>query len=592
MASTPDAPQVAFKRGSILDVIERVGNLLPDPPLIFASLAIIVIFLSAIGSAMGWQVDRVRLVPEMVPALTAEGAPILDKSGAPAMTPKLDAVGDPVIRLESYGDPLTPRSLLTKDGIYWMLSSMLRNFTSTPALGLIFVAMLGIGVAEKFGLFGSLMRWLALSTPRFLLTPMIVFIGANASVASDAGYIILPPLAAALFAASGRPAIAGLAAAFAGVSGGFGGGFFPNAADGFLAGVATSAAHVIDPTFHPIEITHNYYFKAVSALMVTGVGWFITDRIVEPRLRRNMKSGGDTSAITEMSVTPAERRGLLAAGIVFVVVVGAFMSMILIPGAPLHGDGQQTLANGHILLEGPGAALTDESTPRTALRAMERAGARWSQVIVPIIALAFLIPGIAYGIVVGTCTSHRDLAEALYHAIRAIVPVLAILFFLGQFANYFQYTGLDRMLAYAGGGALVRADVPVPALIVLFILLVIVGDFAMSGMLSKFAILAPIFIPMFMMVGMSPELTTAAYRIGDSCVNIITPMNSYLAIILVVLQRYKPGAGIGSLMSLMIPYSIVLFTAWTGLLLAWFALDLPLGPDAPLHYIPRHAPAH
>jgi aminobenzoyl-glutamate transport protein len=216
----------------------------------------------------------------------------------------------------------------------------------------------------------------------------------------------------------------------------------------------------------------------------------------------------------------------------------------------------------------------------------ERAGDRWSQVIVPLILFVFLLPGMAYGWITGTLRRQADFIDGIYHGIRSIVPVLAIAFFMGQFVNYFQYTGLDRMLAYAGGSFLFQADLPIPLLIVLFVLLVIGGDFVMSGMLSKFGVLAPIFIPMFMMVGMSPELTTAAYRIGDSVVNIITPLNSYLLIILVALQRYSKNAGLGSLITLMLPYSLVFGIVWTAFLLLWYWIGLPLGTDAPVSYVP------
>ena len=243
--------------------------------------------------------------------------------------------------------------------------------------------------------------------------------------------------------------------------------------------------------------------------------------------------------------------------------------MIFVPGWPLHGQGQPLLATGQPV---PG----------------ERVGDRWAQVIVPMILLAFMLPGMAFGWVVGTFRSQKEFIEAIYHGIRSIVPVLAIAFFMGQFVNYFQYTGLDRMLAFAGGSLLVRADLPVPLLLVLFVALVIAGDFAISGMLSKYGILCPIFVPMFMMVGMSPELTTAAYRIGDSVVNVITPLNSYLLIILVVLRKHRPNAGLGTLISLMVPYSTVFFVVWTGLLLAWWYSGFPLGTLGPLEYVPGH----
>ncbi|MCE2925109.1 MAG: AbgT family transporter [Phycisphaeraceae bacterium] len=566
--------QPSPRSASLLDRIERIGNTLPEPVLLFALLAAVVVVVSAIGSAAGWRVQPTtpRLVP--VPVVDANGRAVLDAQGTPITTPKLDAAGRPVVVLVGQTDKdgapveLRPRSLLTGDGVYWMLSSMVRNFTGLPALGLVFVSMLGIGLAEKFGLFGALMRWLALLTPRRLLTPMIVLIGANASVASDAGYIILPPLAAALYAAVGRSPIAGLAAAFAGVAGGFGAGVFPTAADGFLAGVATQAAHIIDPSLRPVDATHNLYFKTASALVIMLAGWFVTDRIVEPRLlRQSPIASVDTSATTDMALKPIEKRGLLWAGVVAAVLMAAFASAVLIPGAPLYGSGQPTLASG---VPAPG----------------ERAGDRWSQVIVPMIFLLFLLPGMAFGFATGALRKQADFVDAIYHGIRTIVPVLAIAFFMGQFVNYFQYTGLDRMLAYTGGSLLVQANLPVPLLIVLFVVLVVLGDFVMSGMLSKFGVLAPIFIPMFMMVGMSPELTTAAYRIGDSVVNIITPLNSYLLIILVVLQKYKQDAGLGTLISLMLPYSITFGLLWTAFLLLWYYTGLPLGTDAPLRYVP------
>jgi len=571
MPSSPTSPDQHVPKGSLLDRLERLGNKLPEPALLFAILAAIVVAVSAIGSAAGWRVQPVAPRVTLVPHVDASGAPVLHADGSPRLVPKLGGDGKPEVELVNKGDPIAPRSLLTREGAYWMLSSMLRNFTGLPALGLIFVAMLGIGLAEKFGFFSALMRWLAIATPRSLLTPMIVLLGANSSVASDAGYIILPPLAAALYLAMGRPPIAGLAAAFCGVSGGFGGGFFPTGGDGFLAGVATTAAHIIDPDY-VVNATHNICFKMGSALVVTLAGWFVTDRIIEPRLRRSGDTAAgaashDTSAVTELALRPEEKRALAMAMVVMAGVLGVFLALILIPGAPLHGTGTPLLANGNPV---PG----------------ERAGDRWSQVIVPIIFFAFLLPGMAYGWLAGALRSQRDFMDGIYHGIKTIIPVLAIAFFMGQFVNYFTYTGLDRMLAYAGGSLLVEADLPAPLLVVLFIVLVILGDFAISGMLSKFGVLCPIFVPMFMMVGISPELTTAAYRIGDSVVNVITPLNSYLLIILVVLQKYKPQAGLGSLISLMLPYSVVLALLWTGFLLLWYFLGYDLGPQSPLHYTP------
>jgi aminobenzoyl-glutamate transport protein len=605
------------QRRGVLDFIEWLGNKLPEPALLFALLAAIVVVLSGVGSWMGWKVEEVRPRVQLVQKVDAAGQPVLDAAGKPKMIPKLDERGQPIVTLETTGVVLQPKSLVNVEGVYWMLSSMVRNFTGLPALGLIFTGMIGIGLAEKFGLFSALMRMLALKTPKSLLTPMVVFIGANSSVASDAGYIILPPLAAALYAAVGRSPIAGLAAAFSGVAGGFGGGMFPTAADTFLAGVATTSAHIIDPGYPAVNAMHNLYFKTASAVIVMLCGWFVTDKIVEPRLRRSVDTTGfDTSAITDMALTSKEKVGLAWAGVVGVLVLAAFAAMVLIKDAPLHGVGLPRLANGQIPASvgaqfHTGAELPTLPPERTLYReapeigpdgtllkpgmlveqtgkpnVLERPGDRWSQVIVPLILLVFILPGMTYGVITGVLRTQKDFIEAIYHGIRSIVPVLVISFFLGQFVNYFSYTGLDRMLAYSGGAMLVRADLPVPMLLALFVLVVVAGDFAMSGMLSKFGVMAPIFIPMFMMVGMTPELTTAAYRIGDSVVNIITPLNSYLLIILAVLTKYKKDAGLGSLISLMLPYSVVFGLVWTAFLLLWWASGFPLGTDAPLRYVP------
>ena len=585
-----------IRRRGVLDWIEWLGNKLPEPALLFALLAFLVVLLSALGSAMEWQVQPVKPVLETQAVVQADGSTL--------QQPVLDANGRPALDLVASGTPIQPRSLLTADGIYWMLSSALRNFALMPALPLIFVAMLGIGLAEKFGFFSALMRSLALLTPKRLLTPAVVMLGATASVASDAGYIILPPLAAALYLAVGRHPVAGMAAAFAGVAGGFGAGFFPNGSDGVLTGFAQDAARVIDPNYS-VSILHNYFFKVASVFTVMAAGWFVTDVIVEPRLER--QHPGDKAVVADgttgsMALSPTERRGLRMALAAVVVGLGLLAAAVLVPGMPLYGDGKPTLPNGRAMtqtavqvlpagVEAPTGAVVLATEPLTVIaegapRLVESPGPRWSHVIVPVIVILFLLPGLAYGVATGTLRGQQDLADALNHGIRSIVPVLVMLFFLAQFVAYMGYSGLDRMLAYAGGSLLFNADLPIPLLVVAFVLVVVFGDFAMSGMLSKFGVLAPIFIPMFMIVGMSPELTTAAYRIGDSVVNIVTPLNSYLLIILAVFQKYRPKAGLGTLIALMVPYSIVIGLVWTAMLVAWVLTGAPLGPESPLYYVP------
>lgn len=310
-----------------------------------------------------------------------------------------------------------------------------------------------------------------------------------------------------------------------------------------------------------------------------------------------------------MALARDERRALLWSLGLMVTLLSACVALVLVPGAPLHGAGQPVLANGRALVaqsvsvsppaeagtETAGVAAGNQGrvlaqAPLQVLaapgpgRLVEPPGPRWSQAIVPIILSLFLFPGILYGWMTRRMRSQHELIQGLQHGIASIVPVLVTLFFLAQFVNLFAYTNLDRMLAFAGGSLLFDAQLPIPLLLVLFVLVVILGDFAMSGMLSKFGVLAPIFIPMFMMVGMSPELTTAAYRIGDSVVNIVTPLNSYVVIILAVLQKYRPQAGLGNLMALMLPYSLALGVTWTALLLAWHWFGIPLGPGAPLSF--------
>jgi aminobenzoyl-glutamate transport protein len=584
-------------RRSFLDWIEFVGNKLPEPALLFALLAACVVFISALGSALEWSVQPIK------PMLVTES--VLAADGTRSERAVLDENSRPQVELVANGERIQPRSLLNTDGIYWMLSSALRNFAQMPALPLIFVAMLGIGLAEKFGFFSALMRWLALLTPRKLLTPAVVLLGANASIASDAGYIVLPPLAAALYLAVGRHPVAGMAAAFAGVAGGFGAGFFPNGSDGVLTGFAQTAARVLDPDYS-VSILHNYYFKVVSAVVVMLGGWLVTDYLVEPRLRRlnpeDMSAVSDGTA-QQMALKPNEKKALRLSLLGMFACMGLFAALVFVPGMPLYGDGKPTLPNGRIMTQqdvsilAEGANAPDDAVllakaPLQVIalgppRLVESPGPRWSHVVVPLIVILFLVPGLIYGAMTGQLRGQKDLADALNHGIRSIVPVMVMLFFLAQFVGYMGYSGLDRMLAYAGGSLLFNADLPIPALLVCFVIVVIFGDFAMSGMLSKFGVLAPIFIPMFMIVGMSPELTTAAYRIGDSVVNIVTPLNSYMLIILAVFQKYRANAGLGTLIALMIPYSIVLALLWTSLLVIWYLLGLPLGPESGLYFVPK-----
>jgi aminobenzoyl-glutamate transport protein len=392
--TSPNAsPSATAPRRGVLDWIEWLGNKLPEPALLFALLALVVVLLSFAGSQLQWSVQPVKPVLQMQEIVQADGSTVSQ--------PVLDASGRPELDLVASGAPIEPRSLLTADGVYWMLSSALRNFALMPALPLIFVAMLGIGLAEKFGFFSALMRAMAMLTPKRLLTPAVVMLGATASVASDAGYIILPPLAAALYLAVGRHPVAGMAAAFAGVAGGFGAGFFPNGSDAVLTGFAQDAARVIDPDYS-VSMLHNYFFNVVSVFAVMAAGWFVIDAIIEPRLERqhsaDKHSGRDDTA-GAMALTSVERRGLKMALASIAVGLGLLATAVLVPGMPLYGYGQPSLPNARALTETSIAVQPAGSAPTAgatvladtplvitaegASRRRESPAPRWSHVIVP-----------------------------------------------------------------------------------------------------------------------------------------------------------------------------------------------------------------
>jgi aminobenzoyl-glutamate transport protein len=555
----PEAPAKPKLLDRALTTIEWLGNKLPDPIFLFLGATLLVMALSAVGASMDWSVQPVK--PQAVTALIDGVA-----------TPTLDTSGKPVLELVPSGTPIGPRNLITSDGIYWLVANMVRNFINFAPLGVVLVSMFGIGLAEKVGLFGAAMRYFAAIVPGKALTPMIVFLGVMSNTASDAGYIILPPLAAALYLALGRPPLAGIAAAFAGVAGGFSANLLIASTDALIAPLTERGARVLDANYTVLP-TCNWYFLAASTFVVTLMGWFVTAKIVEPRL---VKLGGfDVSAAESQSLSELERKGLRWALTAIAVAAVIITASIAIPGAPLSGNMPAPAPTfGPIPVDPP-------ATPPTAA-----AQPRWSQAIVPYILIGFLLPGLAYGIATGSIRKTTDVTKAFVHSMATMAPIIAMAFFAAQFIECFRFSRLDAMLANAGGKALVAADLPKPLLLVGVIMLVMVINILMSSMSAKWTALAAILVPMLMMAGISPELTQAAYRVGDSVTNIVTPLNSYIIVILAAVQRYRKDAGIGNLIAMMLPYSVVYFIVWTLFLLGWVALELPLGPKAPLWYTP------
>jgi aminobenzoyl-glutamate transport protein len=537
--------QKTSRRFNPLNAIEWVGNKLPDPALLFVLGALLVMVLSHVGYIWEWSVQPVR--PQVIAAVDGDGAAA---GAATTRRPRIELVPD--------GEPLRPVTLLDSAGLFWALSSMVKNFINFAPLGIVLTGMLGIGVAERVGLFGAVLRFLASLVPGKLLTPTMVFLGILSSAAMDAGYVVLPPLAAALYLTMGRPPLAGIAAVFAGVSAGFSANLMVSGIDALAAGITTEAARIIEPEYI-VSAAANWWFIIISTAVLTLTGWFVTARFVEPRLRTRPANEGGPRAISReeldaQRLTSVEIRGLVWAAAALAAFLGIVLLAVFIPGAPLHGTGIRM--------------------------------ARWVEAIVPLIFFFFLIPGIAYGLATSTISSSKDVAKAMIESMAAMAPIIVLAFFAAQFVEYFNHSNLGRMLAMAGGKALFAANLGPELLIIVFIGLIMLLNLFMGSMSAKYLMVAPIFVPMLMMLGISPELTQAAYRVGDSVTNVITPLNAYLIIILVVIQRYARDAGMGTLVALMMPYSIAFGIVWTIMLLLWMASGRELGPESPLWYIP------
>jgi len=546
----------ATRSTRLLDTIERVGNRLPAPASLFLIGAVLVMILSQVAVSLDWTVEKTISREVTQPVLDAAGEPVVDASGAPITRAVTDpASGSPkrelaVVKVRAVG-------LLSSEGIYWALRSMVTNFTAFPPLGVVLVAMLGIGLAEKSGFIGALLKATLLSVPPALFTPTVIFVGVMSSMGLDAGYVVLPPVAAALYQSVGRSPVVGIAAVFAGVSAGFGANLLPTSLDPLLANFTTASAQLVDPGY-TVAATANWWFMIASTLLLTLVGWGVTALFVEPRFAgKGPEDGGVGQAAgsaEDRRLTPVEKRALLLAVGVAVTVCAVCAACALIPGAPLYG------------VDGPFP--------------------RWVKVIVPLIFFAFLLPGLVYGFATGSLKNDKDVAATFGETMAGMGSYIVLAFFAAQFIAYFAHSGLGEMLAISGGRVLARAGLPDALLMVGFIGVVIVGNLFIGSMSAKYAFFAPVFVPMFMQVGISPELTQVAYRVGDSVSNVITPLNPYVVILLVFMQRYMSRAGIGTLVALMLPYAFAFTIAWTALLVLWMAAGASLGPGGPLAYQP------
>ena len=507
----------ASKKGNgLLGSIEELGNKLPHPVVIFVILALIIIVISEITARAG-----------------------------------INA---------SYFDPRTNEdvttyavSLMNKEGIAYIFNNATSNFTGFAPLGTVLVAMLGVGVAEWTGLIGDTLKKLIRSVPTRLLTAVVVLAGIISNIASDAGYVVVIPLGAIVFAGAGRHPIAGLAAAFAGVSGGFSANLIIGPTDALLTGITNAALESANIDYS-MSVTGNWYFMIASTVILTIVGTWVTTKIIEPRLGQyNGEYMPDDEPLTEL-----ENKGLRRAGIALLIFI-VIMAVMLIP------------ENG-------------------ALRALDEASGQMtmdyflSNGLIFAIFFLFAIPGLVYGMTIGKIKSSHDFVESMTESMKSMGSYIVLAFFAAQFINYFSYTNLGTILSVEGAEFLENIGFKGLPLIISFIVLAAFLDLFMGSASAKWAIMAPIFVPMMFNLGLTPELTQIAYRVADSVVNIITPLMSYFAMILVFMKRYDKRSGLGTLISTMLPYSIAFFISWVLLLVIWYFTSIPIGPDAYMHF--------
>ena len=519
---TAQTTPVETQKG-ILGWIERTGNKLPDPAFIFLYLIIALVVFSIFAA-------------------------LLNLSAAhPTQT---DAAGAPII--------IAAASLLSAENIQRLWVDMPKTFTHFHPMGYVLVVMLGAGVAERSGLFAAAMRAAVRNAPTHLLTPMVALTAMVGNLAADAAYVVLIPLAGVLYAAAGRHPIAGIAAAFAGVSGGFSANLFPGQLDALLFGITEAAGDALVPGYDAV-IVGNWYFIAGMTFLFLPVIWFVTDRIIEPRLGgfSPQTQAGLDAVEADAPLTEGQRKGLRHAGLAILVVILIWILMTVGPGTPLLDNTQDALAL--------------KMTP--LFRSM-----------VAMFFIMFLAAGWAFGAASGSVSNHRDVVRMMSEAMADLAYYMVLAFFAAHFVAMFAWSNLGLIFAVHGADAIRAAGFPAPLTLAFIVLLTGVVNLFVGSASAKWALLAPVLVPMLMLLNVSPEATTAAYRVGDSATNIITPLMVYFPLILTFCQRWKPEFGLGSLTATMIPYSIWLLISGLAMTIIWVALGIPLGPGASVAY--------
>ena len=524
MDTTPKAKKTFTQK--ILDQVENVGNKLPQPVTLFAILMGITLLLSLVFG--GYQVEH-----------PGKAAGLIGPDGKPV-------------------DTISVINLLSRDGFQLIMTKMVSTFAMFPPLGLVLVVMLGIGVAEYTGMISVALRLFVSKVPKSIITFSIVVAGMMSSIAADAGYVVLIPMGAAIFYGMGRHPLAGIGAAFAGVSGGFGANFLPTGLDPMIAAFTEPAAQIIAPNY-TVNPLSNYYLMAASVPLIALAGTWVTEKILVPRLGA-YKPTGDLQLEEEKPVTLQERKALRWAGLAILVLL-ALIAFTIVPA-----DG---------LLRGA-------QDPESGVRNFKP----FYDSLVPIMFLLFLTVGLVYGFVSGTIKSDKDVAGMMSKSMGTMGMYIVIAFVASQFVAYFNWSNLGSVLAVKGSDGLKALGISGGPLLVAFIVVASIVNLVMGSASAKWALLAPIFVPMLMLMGYSPETTQAAYRIGDSYSNILTPLLPYFPLVIVFAQKYVKEVGIGTIISMMLPFAIAFALVRIPMLLLWIWADLPLGIEGPIYFNP------
>jgi aminobenzoyl-glutamate transport protein len=534
----------------VLDAIERLGNKMPDPAILFLWLCLGVILLS---QALSWLDVKATYEVVSPPPVAAEetyyGGSVYPSYVGPTEP-------EPASDYAVHKETTRVQGLLSVAGVRFLFTSFVDNFRNFAAVSIILVVMIGVGLAEAAGLIGALIRKLVAVSSSGSLTFIIVLLGVISSIASDAGYLVLIPLGAVAFKSVGRHPVAGIAAAFAGVAAGFGVNFLITPLDGVLTEI-TNDASALAGSGHEIDLAANLYFGIVSAIFVAFVLTFVPSRFVESRLGTwdPAEAGEAPEDEGEEIDAQAEARGLRYALWGTLAVLLAIVLLTVIPGAPLRNPD-----TGRIIGDSP---LMDS--------------------LILIITLVFFVAGLGYGYGAGTLKGSAQVLGSISKSWAGLAGLLFLFLLIAQFIAYFDYSNMAQVAAAQLGDLLEKADIGAVWLLIGFILVTMVVDLIMPAAIAKWAILAPIFIPLLIRLGVTPQTVLAAYRVGDSPLNVLTPLMAYFPLIVVFVKRYQKSAGIGTVVSLMLPYVLILSIAWTALFVVWYLIGIPLGPGSPVH---------